>query len=142
MGWDATRIHRGLDAVVLGMHAKQGNPELEKAKELNLNIYSFPEFLYEHAKEKKRVVIGGSHGKTTITAMLMHVLKARDLDFDYLVGAQLEGFDVMVGLSDTAPIMLFEGDELIEHVDEDLPLRGIAAAYRRAVESVEEPNRE
>ncbi|MEA3476813.1 MAG: Mur ligase family protein, partial [Bacteroidota bacterium] len=103
----------GLDAVVLGMHAKQGNPELEKAKELNLNIYSFPEFLYEHAKEKKRVVIGGSHGKTTITAMLMHVLKARGLDFDYLVGAQLEGFDVMVRLSDTAPIMLFEGDEYL-----------------------------
>ncbi len=113
MGWDAKRIHRGLDAVVLGMHAQQGNPELERAKELNLNIYSFPEFLFEHAKEKKRVVIGGSHGKTTITAMLMHVLKARGLDFDYLVGAQLEGFDVMVRLSDTAPIMLFEGDEYL-----------------------------
>jgi len=112
-GWDPGRINADLDGVILGMHARVGNPELDKAKELNLQVYSFPEFLYEHAKDKKRVVIGGSHGKTTITAMLMHILKEEGLDFDYLVGAQLEGFDVMVRLSDEAPIMLFEGDEYL-----------------------------
>ena len=112
-GWDPNRITTDLDGVILGMHAKQGNPELDKAKELNLQIYSFPEFLAEHAKDKKRIVIGGSHGKTTITAMLMHILREEGFDFDYLVGAQLKGFDVMVRLSDSAPIMIFEGDEYL-----------------------------
>jgi len=113
MGWDAGRISPDIDAVILGMHARKGNPELEKAEDLNLKVYSFPEFLYEHAKGKQRIVIGGSHGKTSITAMLMHVLMAEGMDFDYLVGAQLEGFDVMVRLSEQAPLMIFEGDEYL-----------------------------
>lgn len=113
MGWDAGRINPDIDAVILGMHARKGNPELEKAEDLNLKVYSFPEFLYEHAKGKQRIVIGGSHGKTTITAMLMHILMVEGMDFDYLVGAQLEGFDVMVRLSEQAPLMIFEGDEYL-----------------------------
>jgi UDP-N-acetylmuramate: L-alanyl-gamma-D-glutamyl-meso-diaminopimelate ligase len=112
-GWDEENIHTGLDAVILGMHAKADNPELLKAEKLGLKIFSYPEFLYEQAKDKKRVVIGGSHGKTTITAMILHVLKQNNVDCDYMVGAQLEGFDVMVRLSDEAPVMIFEGDEYL-----------------------------
>jgi len=112
-GWDASKITYKLDAVILGMHAKADNPELIRAKELNLKIYSYPEFLYEQSKNKKRVVIGGSHGKTTITAMILHVLQKYDIDCDYLVGAQLEGFDVMVRITENAPIMIFEGDEYL-----------------------------
>lgn len=112
-GWFPDKLTRKLDAVVLGMHAKSDNPELVKARELGLKIYSFPEFLYEHAKDKKRIVVGGSHGKTTITAMVMHVLKKLGKQFDYMVGAQIEGFDVMVGLTEFAPLMIFEGDEYL-----------------------------
>jgi UDP-N-acetylmuramate: L-alanyl-gamma-D-glutamyl-meso-diaminopimelate ligase len=112
-GWDEKRIHAGLDAVVLGMHAHADNPELVKAKKLKLKIYSYPEFLYEHSKNKKRVVIGGSHGKTTITALILHVLKHHAVAFDYMVGAQLDDFDVMVRLSDEAPVMVLEGDEYL-----------------------------
>lgn len=112
-GWDVSAITHGLDAIILGMHAKADNPELLKAREMGLKIYSYPEFLYELSKEKKRVVVGGSHGKTTITAMILHVLKGQGMDCDYLVGAQLEGFDVMVRLSEEAPIMIFEGDEYL-----------------------------
>jgi UDP-N-acetylmuramate: L-alanyl-gamma-D-glutamyl-meso-diaminopimelate ligase len=112
-GWDEENIHTGLDAVILGMHAKADNPELLKAQKLGLKIFSYPEFLYEQAKDKKRVVIGGSHGKTTITAMILHVLKENNVDCDYMVGAQLEGFDVMVKLSEEAPVMIFEGDEYL-----------------------------
>lgn len=112
-GWHPDRISDELDAVILGMHAKDDNPELRKAKEIGLKIYSYPEFLYEQSKNKKRVVIAGSHGKTTITAMVMHVLKETGMDFDFMVGAQLKGFDVMVRLSETAEIMLFEGDEYL-----------------------------
>jgi UDP-N-acetylmuramate: L-alanyl-gamma-D-glutamyl-meso-diaminopimelate ligase len=112
-GWYEDNIHTGLDAIILGMHAKADNPELLKAKDLGLKIYSYPEFLYEQSKNKKRVVIGGSHGKTTITAMILHVLKENNLDCDYMVGAQLEGFDVMVRLSEEAPVMVFEGDEYL-----------------------------
>jgi len=112
-GWDEENIHSGLDAVILGMHAKADNPELLKAQKLGLKIFSYPEFLYEQAKDKKRVVIGGSHGKTTITAMILHVLKENKMDCDYMVGAQLEGFDVMVKLSEEAPVMIFEGDEYL-----------------------------
>lgn len=112
-GWFAEKIHRGLDAVILGMHAKADNPELIRARELGLKIYSYPEFLYEQSKDKKRVVIAGSHGKTTITAMVMHVLQHAGIDFDFMVGAQLEGFDVMVKMSRKAGIMLFEGDEYL-----------------------------
>ncbi|NTW23667.1 MAG: peptidoglycan synthetase [Lentimicrobium sp.] len=113
IGWEADRIHEGLDAIILGMHAKADNPELIKAKELGLKIYSYPEFLYEQAKNKTRVVIGGSHGKTSITAMILHVLNLSGIAADYMVGAQLEGFDVMVKLSEDADFMVFEGDEYL-----------------------------
>ncbi|MEI6683397.1 MAG: Mur ligase family protein [Bacteroidota bacterium] len=112
-GWDASRVTPGLDAVILGMHAKADNPELLKAKELGIKIFSYPEYLYEHAKNKKRVVIGGSHGKTTITAMVLHVLQHEGMDCDYMVGAQLEGFDVMVRLTEQARVMVIEGDEYL-----------------------------
>ena len=112
-GWDVANISNELDAVILGMHAKADNPELLKAQELGLKIYSFPEYLYEQSKEKVRVVIGGSHGKTTITAMILHVLKYNNIDCDYMVGAQLEGFDVMVKLSNEAKFMVMEGDEYL-----------------------------
>lgn len=113
IGWETDRIHNGLDAIILGMHAKGDNPELIKAKELGLKIYSYPEYLYEQSKNKKRIVIGGSHGKTTITAMILHVLKQAGIDADYMVGAQLEGFDVMVRLTEEARYMVFEGDEYL-----------------------------
>lgn len=112
-GWFSEKITKNLDAVVLGMHAKQDNPELLKAQELGLKIYSYPEFLYEQSKHKTRVVIGGSHGKTTITAMILHVLNYHDIEVDYMVGAQLEGFDVMVKLTDDADFMVLEGDEYL-----------------------------
>lgn len=112
-GWYPEKITSNLDAVVLGMHAKQDNPELLKAQELGLKIYSYPEFLYEQSKHKTRVVIGGSHGKTTITAMILHVLNYHDIDVDYMVGAQLDGFDVMVKLTDDADFIVLEGDEYL-----------------------------
>ena len=112
-GWFSEKITKNLDAVVLGMHAKEDNPELLKAQELGLKIYSYPEFLYEQSKHKTRVVIGGSHGKTTITAMILHVLNYHDIEVDYMVGAQLEGFDVMVKLTDDADFMVLEGDEYL-----------------------------
>lgn len=112
-GWFPVRITQDLDAVILGMHAREDNPELIEARETGVKIYSYPEFLYEQSKDKKRVVIAGSHGKTTITAMIMHVLQHAGLDFDFMVGAQLDGFDVMVKISKDANIMLFEGDEYL-----------------------------
>jgi len=111
-GWFAEKITTALDAVVVGMHAKENNSELIKAQELGLKIYSFPEFILEQSQNKQRVVIGGSHGKTTITSMIMHVLKENNKEFDYLVGAQLNGFDTMVQLSD-APVIVIEGDEYL-----------------------------
>lgn len=113
MGWFPEKIHAGLDAVILGMHARADNPELLRAKELGLNIYSFPEYIYEQSKDKTRVVIGGSHGKTTITSMIMHVLMHCKLDFDYMVGSQLEGFETMVKLTHEAPVIILEGDEYL-----------------------------
>jgi UDP-N-acetylmuramate: L-alanyl-gamma-D-glutamyl-meso-diaminopimelate ligase len=113
IGWNASAIDNSLDAVILGMHARTDNPELLKAQDLGLKIYSYPEYLYEQSKNKCRVVIGGSHGKTTITAMILHVLKYVKIDADYMVGAQLEGFDVMVKLSDNARFMILEGDEYL-----------------------------
>ena len=113
LGWDASKITIGLDAVILGMHAHEDNPELVRAKELGVKIYSYPEFLYQQSKNKKRVVIGGSHGKTTITSMILHVLQNLKIDADYMVGAQLQGFDVMVKLSDSAPVTVIEGDEYL-----------------------------
>ncbi len=109
-GWDANRITSDLDLIILGMHAKADNPELLRAQELGLKILSFPEFIFEASKDKKRVVVAGSHGKTTITSMIMHVLKSMGKNFDYMVGAQLDGFDQMVQLSD-APVIIIEGDE-------------------------------
>lgn len=111
-GWDIAKITPQLDAVILGMHAKADNPELLKAQELGLKIYSYPEYVYEQSKDKVRVVIGGSHGKTTITSMILHVLNHYGKKFDYLVGAQLAGFDTMVQLSD-APVIIVEGDEYL-----------------------------
>lgn len=113
MGWFEKNIHKDLDAIVLGMHAKADNPELIKAQELGLKIYSYPEFLYEHSKNKTRVVIGGSHGKTTITSMILHVLDYHEIKVDYMVGAQLEGFDRMVHLTDENEFMIIEGDEYL-----------------------------
>ncbi|WP_299115380.1 Mur ligase domain-containing protein [uncultured Winogradskyella sp.] len=112
-GWYPEKITPNLDAIVLGMHAKADNPELLKAQELGLKIYSYPEFLYEQAKNKTRVVIGGSHGKTTITSMILHVMHYHDCDVDYMVGAQLEGFDVMVKLTEDNDFMVLEGDEYL-----------------------------
>lgn len=113
IGWFPDRITTGLDAIVLGMHARADNPELIKAKELGLKIFSYPEYLYEQTKDKTRVVIGGSHGKTTITSMIMHVLRESGFKFDYMVGAQIDGFTNMVGLSDDTNIAVFEGDEYL-----------------------------
>ncbi|WCO02327.1 UDP-N-acetylmuramate--L-alanine ligase [Psychroserpens ponticola] len=112
-GWFPEKITNSLDAIVLGMHAKKDNPELLKAQELGLKIYSYPEFLYEQSKHKTRVVIGGSHGKTTITSMILHVMHYHDRDVDYMVGAQLEGFDVMVKLTDNNDFIVLEGDEYL-----------------------------
>ncbi len=112
-GWYPEKINENLDAVILGMHAKEDNPELFKAQELGLKIYSYPEFLYEHAKDKTRVVIGGSHGKTTITSMILHVLNYHDREVDFMVGAQLEGFERMVHLTDDNDFMILEGDEYL-----------------------------
>ena len=109
-GWQPQMIHKALDAVILGMHAKADNPELARAKELGLPIYSFPEYIYKESTQKQRVVVGGSHGKTTTTAMIMHVLRAAGKPFDYLVGARLQGFDQSVNLTD-APVIVCEGDE-------------------------------
>ncbi|MDQ1139235.1 UDP-N-acetylmuramate--L-alanine ligase [Pedobacter agri] len=113
MGWDENRISSNLDAVILGMHARIDNPELLKAQELGITIYSYPEYIYEQSKNKLRVVIGGSHGKTTITSMILHVLNYYNRDFDYLVGAQLAGFETMVKVTENAPVMIIEGDEYL-----------------------------
>jgi len=113
MGWNEANITADLDAVILGMHALTDNPELLKAQELGIKIYSYPEYIYEQTKDKLRVVIGGSHGKTTITSMILHVLNFYEKDFDYLVGAQLAGFDTMVKITDEAPIIVIEGDEYL-----------------------------
>ncbi len=113
IGWFPEKIDQSLDAVILGMHAKADNPELLKAKEIGLKIYSFPEYLYEQTKHKTRIVVGGSHGKTSTTAMILHVFKQLYIDADYMVGAQIEGFDNMVKLSTDTKIAVFEGDEYL-----------------------------
>lgn len=110
-GWYPEKISKEIDAVILGMHARKDNPELIKAQELGLSIFSYPEYIYEQNKDKQRIVIAGSHGKTTITSMILHVLKFNNKKFDYLVGAQIQGFDTMVKLSHDAPIIVIEGDE-------------------------------
>ncbi|MGX7668007.1 UDP-N-acetylmuramate--L-alanine ligase [Flavobacterium pedocola] len=113
MGWFPEKITSDIEAIILGMHAKADNPELLKAKELGLKIYSYPEFLYEQSKNKTRVVIGGSHGKTTITSMILHVMHYHGINVDYMVGAQLEGFDTMVHLTEENDFIVLEGDEYL-----------------------------
>ena len=112
-GWFPEKINQDLEVVILGMHAKKDNPELLKAQELGLKIYSYPEFLYEQSKDKTRVVIGGSHGKTTITSMILHVLNYHDREVDYMVGAQLDGFETMVHLTEENDFIVLEGDEYL-----------------------------
>ncbi len=113
LGWFPEKITSDIESVILGMHAKADNPELLKAQELGLKIYSYPEFLYEQSKNKTRVVIGGSHGKTTITSMILHVMHYHNIEVDYMVGAQLEGFDTMVHLTEENDFMVLEGDEYL-----------------------------
>ena len=112
-GWHPEQISGEIDGIILGMHARGDNPELKRAQELGIRIWSFPEYIYEQSRDKKRVVIGGSHGKTTITAMVMHVLRHHKIDFDYMVGSHLEGFKTMVRLSADAPVIILEGDEYL-----------------------------
>ena len=113
VGWDINRIHSNIDAVILGMHARKDNPELIKAQKLGLSIYSYPEFIYEQTKDQLRIVVGGSHGKTSITSMILHVLSKNNINHNYMVGAQLEGFDCMVKLSKEVKIAVLEGDEYL-----------------------------
>lgn len=119
-GWFPEKISNRLDAIVLGMHAKADNLELLEAQKLGIPIYSFPEYIYEVSKAKKRVVVAGSHGKTTITSMIMHILRHQGIDFDYMVGAKVAGFDQSVKLSD-APVIILEGDEYPASVVEKKP---------------------
>ena len=112
-GFFEEKITADIDAIILGMHARIDNPELKKAQSLGLKIYSFPQYLYEVSKDKKRVVIAGSHGKTTITAMVMHVLKENKYDFDYMVGAKVKGFETGVKITESAPLIILEGDEYL-----------------------------
>ncbi len=112
-GWFPEKITKNLDAVILGMHARPDNPELNAAQELGIKIYSYPEFVFKESVDKQRIVVAGSHGKTTITAMIMHVLKHHNRVFDYLVGAAVEGFELNVKLTDEAPVIIIEGDEYL-----------------------------
>ena len=113
IGWDETNVSSDLESIILGMHAREDNPELLKAQKLGLKIYSYPEYIYDQTKEKIRIVIGGSHGKTSITSMILHVLNYHNIDHDYMVGAQLEGFECMVKLTENAKIAVLEGDEYL-----------------------------
>lgn len=148
LGWNANNITDDLDAVILGMHAKDENPELQQARKLGLPIYSFPEFIRKQSDDKQRIIIAGSHGKTTITAMIMHVLNYANRDFDYVVGAHLEGFNNIVKLSD-APIIIIEGDEYFSSALDRTPkflkyehhiglISGIAWDHINAYETVDE----
>ncbi len=120
MGWNPKLITSDIEAVILGMHAKIDNPEIEKARELGLKLYSFPEYIFKESIAKTRLVVGGSHGKTTTTSMIMHVLKYAQKQFDYLVGARLEGFDQSVNITN-APVIVCEGDEYPASVIERRP---------------------
>lgn len=121
LGWHPEDITKDVDAVILGMHARADNPELKRAQELGIPVFSYPSYFYERTKGKTRVVIGGSHGKTTITSMIVHVLRHAQVEFDYLVGAQLDGFDCMVKLSDTSKVAIIEGDEYLASALEPVP---------------------
>ena len=148
LGWDEAHISEDLDAVILGMHARDENPELRRARALGLPIYSFPEYIRKQSDDKQRIVIAGSHGKTTITAMIMHVLNYANRDFDYVVGAHLDGFHNIVKLSD-APIIIIEGDEYFSSALDKTPkflnyehhiglISGIAWDHINAYETVDE----
>lgn len=121
LGWHPEDITPEIDAVILGMHARIDNPELKRAQELGIKVYSYPSYFYERTKDKTRVVIGGSHGKTTITSMIVHVLRQEGVEFDYLVGAQLDGFDCMVKLSESSRVAIIEGDEYLASALEPMP---------------------
>jgi UDP-N-acetylmuramate: L-alanyl-gamma-D-glutamyl-meso-diaminopimelate ligase len=121
IGWFPEKIDAGLEAVILGMHARSDNPELLRARALKLPVFSYPEYLYEQSRDKHRVVIAGSHGKTTITAMILHVLKAAGKKTDFMVGAQLAGFDTMVQMSNDAPVIVLEGDEYLASPEDRRP---------------------
>ena len=121
LGWRPEDITKDLDAVILGMHARIDNPELKCAQELGIPVYSYPSYFYERTRTKTRVVIGGSHGKTTITSMIVHVLRHAGVEFDYLVGAQLDGFDCMVKVSDTSKVAIIEGDEYLASALQPIP---------------------
>jgi len=112
-GWFPDKITTDLDSVILGMHAKADNPELLKAGKKGIRVISFPEYLYEQTKDKKRIVVAGSHGKTTTTAMILHVFRTLGMKFDYMAGSQIDGFETMVGLSDDSEVAVFEGDEYL-----------------------------
>ena len=135
MGWFPERITKDIDVVILGMHAREGNPEIERARELGISIYSFPEFIYQHSMDKKRVVIAGSHGKTTTTSMVMHALKKEGMEFDYLVGGQIEGFDLMVRFSD-APVIILEGDEYLSSALDRRPKMHLYKAHIAAITGI------
>ena len=121
MGWFPEKITKSIDAIILGMHAHKDNPELLKALELCIPVYSYPEFIYRQSLNKKRIVVGGSHGKTTITSMIMHVLRVQKKKFDYLVGAQLEGFETMVKIDPASELAVFEGDEYLSSILNPVP---------------------
>jgi UDP-N-acetylmuramate: L-alanyl-gamma-D-glutamyl-meso-diaminopimelate ligase len=112
-GWYPSRITTDINVIILGMHARSDNPELLKAQEIGIPIMSFPEYIYEQTKDKQRIVVGGSHGKTTTTALIMHVLKQSGISFDYMVGSSVEGYETMVGLSDDTSLAVLEGDEYL-----------------------------
>jgi len=120
-GWDPSRVDPGLDAVILGMHARGDNPELARARELGIRIYSFPEFLYQRSRDRKRVVVGGSHGKTTVTSIILHVLNHEGIDCDFLVGAKVDGFDNLARLDSGGDLAVFEGDEYLSSPLDPLP---------------------
>lgn len=121
LGWFPEKITPELDAVILGMHARADNPELLRAQQLGVKIYSFPEYLYHQSLDKKRVVIAGSHGKTTITSMILHVLRQAAVEVDFMVGAIIPGFDVMVKLTENAQWMVLEGDEYLSSAIDRVP---------------------
>lgn len=130
LGWFPEKITSDIDSVILGMHAKADNQELLKAQELGLKIFSYPEFLYEQSKNKTRVVIGGSHGKTTITSMILHVMHYHGINVDYMVGAQLEGFDTMVHLTEENDFIVLEGDEYLSSpMDRRPKIPSLSAQY-------------
>ncbi|HRF82569.1 MAG TPA: Mur ligase domain-containing protein, partial [Flavobacteriales bacterium] len=121
LGWDPLRIHSGLSAVILGMHARLDNPELKRAQELGIPVFSYPSYFHERTKHKTRVVIGGRLDRPTITSMIVHVLRHAGVDFDYLVGAQLDGFDCMVKLGEKSTVAIIEGDEYLASALEPVP---------------------